>query len=195
MNKEKLRSEMIEKRKKLSSDEKALKDKILREKLFATEEYQNAKTIFVYVNMKDEISTKEIIERALKDNKRVAVPKILKNPKRMEALEIKSIDELTCTGSFGILEPNEDVENLNLKIDLTIVPGLAFDKECSRVGYGGGFYDKFFEMYDKSEKIALCYSFQVVTHIDFKEYDKKVDMIITTQKDYIINKKINEKNS
>lgn len=179
MGKISLRKEIVNIRKSMNKDNKTLKDKILSEKLFESEEYIASEIVFIYVSMHDEIDTIKIINKLFKDGKRVAVPKVFKYPKKMEALEIKSLDDLTEVGDFGVLEPNISAGNLSSEIDLTIVPGLAFDKEGNRLGYGGGFYDKFFETYKTSKKIALCYDYQIVTNIYNMEYDKKVDKIIT----------------
>lgn len=185
MDKNSLRKEMMENRKAMDKNLKALKDEIIRKKIFESTEYINSKIIFIYVNINDEINTIEIIKKLFADGKRVAVPKVFKNPKRMEALEIKYLDELVFKGDFGILEPLENAKNLSDSIDLVIVPGLAFEKSGNRLGYGGGFYDRFFELYPNSKKIALCYDYQIVTNTYSLEYDKKVDKIIS--EDRIIN--------
>lgn len=184
MDKKSLRKIMREKRKIMDKSEKNILDKELREKLFDTEEYKNSKIIFVYVSTEEEVNTIEIIKRALDDGKSVAVPKIMKNGE-MRALKINLLDELK-TGYFNILEPSEDAEDLSEVIDLTIVPGLAFDKENKRLGYGGGFYDRFFERYKNSFKISLCYDYQFVRTVYSEKYDISIEMIISN--DCIIKK-------
>ncbi|MGL4654883.1 MAG: 5-formyltetrahydrofolate cyclo-ligase [Sarcina sp.] len=184
MDKKSLRKTMRDKRKSMDSSEKEILDKELREKLFQTEEYKNSKNIFIYVSMEDEINTIEIIKQAFKDGKIIAVPKIMRD-KRMKALKINSLDELSI-GYFNVLEPTENAKDLSEDIDLTIVPGLAFDSENKRLGYGGGFYDKFFEEHKNSFKISLCYDYQFVTTVYPKEYDVSVEMIISNN--HIVNR-------
>ena len=185
MNKKLLRKIMREKRKSMEKKQKNILDKELREKLFDSEKYKNSKIIFVYVSIEEEINTIKIIKRAFSDEKTVTVPKIMKNGE-MRALKINSLDELKI-GYFNILEPNENAEDLSEIVDLTIVPGLAFDKKNKRLGYGGGFYDRFFEKYKNSFKISLCYDYQFVETVYAEKYDVSVDMIISNS--YIVKKK------
>ncbi|WP_066871436.1 5-formyltetrahydrofolate cyclo-ligase [Clostridium mediterraneense] len=182
MNKQYLRQSISEIRRNMDKEEKLNKDTELREKLFNTDEYKNSKVIFVYVSMGDEINTIEIIKRLFEDKKVVAVPKVFKNPKRMEALRIDSFDDLNQKGPFGILEPSFEAENISDLVDLTIVPGLAFELSGKRVGYGGGYYDKFFKSYPKSKKVALCYDYQIVENTYPQDYDQGVDKIISNNK-------------
>ena len=184
MSKKSLRKIMREKRKLMDKSEKNILDKNLREKLFETEEYKNSKVIFVYVSTEEEINTTEIIKRAFVDGKVVTVPKVMKNGE-MRALKINSLDELKV-GYFNILEPSESAEDLSDIVDLVIVPGLAFDKENKRLGYGGGFYDRFFEKYKECFKISLCYDYQFVETVYPEKYDISVDRIISNS--YIIKK-------
>lgn len=185
MGKKLLRKIMREKRRRMDKNQKNLLDNELRKKLFESEEYQNSKIIFVYVSLEEEINTIEVIKKALADGKIVTVPKIMKN-NEMKALKINSLDELTL-GYYNILEPREDAQDLSNIVDLTIVPGLAFDNQNKRLGYGGGFYDKFFEKYKNSFKIALCYDYQFVATVYPEKHDISLEMIISNS--YIIKKK------
>ncbi|MGL5068231.1 MAG: 5-formyltetrahydrofolate cyclo-ligase [Sarcina sp.] len=189
MDKASLRKIMREKRKSMDKVEKQKLDKILRLRLFQTKEYKEAKIVFIYVSTEEEINTIEIIKQLFLDGKVVAVPKIIKD-KTMKALKIESFDELSGVGSFGILEPDEKAEDLSELVDLTIVPGLAFDAENKRLGYGGGFYDRFFEEYKESIKISLCYDYQFVTTVYPSEYDVSVEMIISNN--HIVNRLKNQ---
>ena len=179
MNKQYLRQSISEIRRSMDKEEKQNKDIQLRETLFETKEYKNSKVVFVYVSMGDEINTIEILKKLFEDKKVVAVPKIFKDSKRMEALRIDSFDDLNQKGAFGILEPSFDAENISELIDLTIVPGLAFESSGKRVGYGGGYYDKFFKVYPRSKKVALCYDYQIVEDTYSQDYDQAVDKIIS----------------
>ena len=103
----------------------------------------------------------------------------------MDAYEILDLEKETTKGSFGILEPiNEVVEDKRLikpeEIDLVIVPGVAFDKNMNRIGFGGGFYDRYLSLLKSScKKVGLAYQFQIVEKIETEEHDMKVDMIVT----------------
>lgn len=184
MDKKSLRKTMRDKRREMDKTKKLVWDKELREKLFTLEEYKASKIIFIYVSMEEEINTIEIIKQAFVDGKVVTVPKIMSN-KEMKALKITTLDELS-PGYFDVLEPNEEAQDFSEMVDLTIVPGLAFDNQNKRLGYGGGFYDRFFAKHKNSLKISLCYDYQFVTTVYAEEYDVSVEMIISNS--HIVNR-------
>ncbi|MGL4990596.1 MAG: 5-formyltetrahydrofolate cyclo-ligase [Sarcina sp.] len=177
MNKKVLRDLMKQKRKMMNYDEKKKFDERIRENVLGSSEYKNSRFIFIYVSMNEEVDTIEIIKIALKQGKTVAVPKVL-NKEEMIAVKINSLDDLKARGAFGILEPI-DILNVSKEIDLCIMPGLAFTKKGERLGYGGGYYDRFLLKYNNIKKISLAYSYQIVTDIYSCEYDINVDRIIT----------------
>ncbi|MBR3228273.1 MAG: 5-formyltetrahydrofolate cyclo-ligase [Erysipelotrichaceae bacterium] len=171
----KLRRELKDKKKRSS---------IITEKLLATAEIRRAKTVAVYCSTEDEVRTDELIEELLKEKKKVAVP--LVNGKDMVFIMISSLEELVNTGSFGIREPlyskekTVDAED----IDVAIFPGLAFDRKRNRLGYGGGYYDRYFKDHTAIIKIAPAFNCQVSETIPHDENDLKVDRIITEKEDY-----------
>ncbi|AIY84915.1 5-formyltetrahydrofolate cyclo-ligase [Clostridium baratii] len=186
--KKELRKEIIKKRDELDCTEKTIKDKKIIEKLKDTKEYKEAKGIFVYIGFGSEINTKILIEDALEDGKEVCVPKVIK--KDMVFIKINSLENLV-TSSYGILEPVGDKNNFNVdNLGLIIMPGLAFDKQGNRLGYGGGYYDKFLSNNKINvKKIALAYDFQILDKVPSEEHDIKVDSIITEEKEIEINNK------
>lgn len=186
--KKELRKEIIKKRDELDYTEKTIKDKKIIEKLKDTKEYKEAKGIFVYIGFGSEINTKILIEDALEDGKEVCVPKVIK--KDMVFIKINSLENLV-TSSYGILEPVGDKNNFNVdNLGLIIMPGLAFDKQGNRLGYGGGYYDKFLSNNKINvKKIALAYDFQILDKVPSEEHDIKVDSIITEEKEIEINNK------
>ncbi|MBS6007440.1 MAG: 5-formyltetrahydrofolate cyclo-ligase [Clostridium baratii] len=186
--KKELRKEIIKKRDELDCTEKTIKDKKIIEKLKDTKEYKEAKGIFVYIGFGSEINTKILIEDALEDGKEVCVPKVIK--KDMVFIKINSLENLV-TSSYGILEPVGDKNNFNVdNLGLIIMPGLAFDKQGNRLGYGRGYYDKFLSNNKINvKKIALAYDFQILDKVPSEEHDIKVDSIITEEKEIEINNK------
>lgn len=148
------------------------------EKLFSLEEYIAADTIYMYVATRGEVDTKNLIMQACFHGKEVAVPKIEDGV--MNFYSITSFEDLSV-GYFGILEPN--TKKIPKTPDIVIVPGVAFSKSKERLGYGGGFYDRFF--YDKHTniiKIALSFEFQILEKLPVEEHDIKMDMIITEKR-------------
>lgn len=127
----------------------------------------------------------EIIKELLVSDKKVAVPKVIPvslKERQMKALKIESLLQLNESGAFGILEPSIECEDISEEVDLIIIPGLAFDLKGNRLGYGGGFYDRFLSKYPNSKRVALCYDFQVFDEIPHEFFDEKVDLIISEEK-------------
>lgn len=182
MNKNLIRKEIKIKRDNLDKAKKKDIDKRIRDKFLNSDAFNKSKFIFIYVNMDSEIDTLNIINEAIQKGKRVAVPKVFPILKEMKALEIKSLLDLNESGAFGILEPKFSNNDVSHVVDLVILPGLAFDEDGNRIGYGGGFYDKFLSKYKDLKKIALCYEFQILKNICKEEFDQKVDEIITEKR-------------
>ncbi|MGG7079311.1 5-formyltetrahydrofolate cyclo-ligase [Clostridium sardiniense] len=176
--KKETRKNIIKKRDELDITVKEAVDNNIIEKLMMNETYKSARGIFIYIGFGSEINTKIIIKEALNSGKEVYVPKVIK--KDMILIKIDSLENLV-TSSYGILEPIGDKSDFDVnKLDLIIMPGVAFDKAGNRLGYGGGYYDKFLE-YNQIEckKIALAYDFQVLENLEVEDHDIKVDLIIT----------------
>jgi len=158
----------------------------IHHRLFHTQVYQECKAIFTYVSFRSEVDTKDIIKRAFLDQKKVMVPKV--ESQTMDFYEIKSLEELT-PNKMGILEPRGDFNTcyrpLTLELDqsekLMLLPGLAFDLSGNRIGYGGGYYDRYLSQYKETNfyKVALAYDFQVMEQVVSQEYDIKADLILT----------------
>lgn len=145
-------------------------------KVLKLEEYKKADTIYVYIETNQEICTKEIILDALKNGKKVAAPKCF--GKQMEFFYFKDVSELK-EGTYGILEPSD--ENIaEAKEVFMLVPGMAFDRHNNRIGYGGGFYDRYFDSHSdlKIYKCGLCHGFQLIDYIETEEHDKGVDIVV-----------------
>ncbi len=177
--KEIIRNKILYIRDNLNKEEKEKYDSVILEKLINSETFKNSKTIFTYVSMKSEINTIDLIQYCLKNNKDVCVPKVNPSNKTMSAYKIKSLSELT-EGHFGVLEPREENIVYPHIIDLAIFPGLAFNEEGYRIGYGGGYYDKYFSQNNiKAAKIALAYRFQIMKDLPIEKHDISVNCIIT----------------
>lgn len=175
-----LRGEIKERKKELKLEEKRKKDKKIKEKFTASSIYKKATCIFIYVSLKDEVDTHNIIKEALKNGKRICVPKVISIKEGMDAIEIKDFSELVECGAYKILEPLDFKNKIDEKdIDLAVLPGLAFDNEGGRLGYGGGFYDRFIpKLKNEVPKIALAYDFQMVDDVPKDSHDILVDKVI-----------------
>ena len=143
--KHKIRSHIKEKLNNHSELEKSKKSGIIKDKLFNEEVFKKAKVVMFYVSLKDEVSTMSMIDEAIGIGKRVCVPVIIKEEKRLIAGEIKDRIADLERQHFGIYQPIAGhVKEVPLEnIDLIVVPGIAFDKKNVRLGRGHGYYDRF----------------------------------------------------
>lgn len=158
------------------------------QKLYSLKEYKESSFIMTYVDFKNEVITKELILQSFKLGKRVAVPVMCYDENKngqIKISEISDYDKDLAKGSFGILEPicsNKPFVNENM-IDFIVVPGVGFDINGQRIGFGKGFYDSFFERIGKQcPKVGLAYEFQVFDALPCEKHDVPLDMIITEKR-------------
>ena len=140
-----------------------------------TELYRDAKTIYGYLPYNQEVRTEPILQHALADGKRVAVPKIYGD--EMKFIYLPDLSQV-ASGYAGIPEPIADEPVGDDPTALVLMPGMAFTKEGYRIGYGGGYYDKFLAAEPNHPTIALCYDFQMVEQLPTEEFDVPVDMVL-----------------
>lgn len=145
----------------------------------ALEEYKKAEVIYAYMDCKHEVETRDLIKKAWEDGKKVAVPKV--KGERMEFFYIQSLETDLEDGYFGIREPKE-VHPAFDEEALLLMPGVAFDEERHRVGYGGGFYDRFLEEHPKMTTVALAFEFQVKEQVPFEVFDIRPQKIVTERR-------------
>lgn len=197
MDKKEIRKEVTEKKNTLTKEQVSEWSAQLKEQFCALDAYRKADCIYFYMTYNNEVQTVPLIEQALADGKRAAVPVMLisgKTPGKdgkpkhdyMEFIYIHSMDE--CVPNFmGIPEPpaeivETDPERIAKEKDvLILMPGLAFDREGNRIGYGGGFYDKYLDAHPDTcfRKVALGFDFQLYDSIPTEPHDEKMDLVIT----------------
>lgn len=179
-----LRKRILDIRNSMLQDEKKKKDNTIRNKFLESDYYKASQNIFIYVSYSSEIDTIEIINKALIDGKRIFVPRTVFKNKLMDAVRIYSLDNMK-KDRYGILEPGQENSCINPdKLDLIVVPGVAFDREGGRTGYGAGYYDRYFkkisdERKKEIKKVALAYDFQIVDKVPMDKQDVRIDCIIT----------------
>ena len=175
--KKKLRNEVMKRIAELSKEYTLEADKKIYKKVINLKEYKEANTIFCFVSTEDEINTRNIIENALESGKRVGVPKCIRKG-IMEVCEIKGYTSLK-DGKYGILEPKEECPLIKLEeIDFAIIPCVSCDREGYRLGYGGGFYDRYLANANFST-VVICREKILCDYIPHDDYDIKIDMVIT----------------
>ena len=170
-----LRKKILQEMKALSQEQKQAMDRVLTERFLQHPFYQEVKTIATYLSFPHEFQTQELIKRMLKDGKKVLIPKTY--PKgRMEFVTYDP-QQLAKT-SFGLLEPQGDLEVVEpSQIDLIHVPGLAFTREGYRIGYGGGYYDRYLEHF-AGHTMSTIYPCQV-QEFNSENHDIPVQEVLT----------------
>ena len=177
MDKKALRHEMARKKKAMTPEEIDRCSADLARQLFAHPLYQKAKSLYCYLSYNQEVRTMPILEQAIRDGKRVAVPKVLSGGSRMAFLWLDDL-QAVAPGYYNIPEPIADGPEADDPAALVIMPGLAFDRAGNRMGYGGGFYDRFLAQHPGHPTIALCYDFQLVDHLETEAHDIPVDAVL-----------------
>lgn len=175
MNKLELRSHIRGLKRQMTEAEIVQKSEALRVLFTASEAYRNAKTVYGYMSYNQEVRTLPILEQALRDGKRVAIPKCY-GPE-MRFIFMDDLSQVEKSG-YGIPEPVADGPVADDETALVLMPGLAFDPLGHRIGYGGGFYDKFLAAEPGHPTVALCFDFQVLPHLDTEEFDIPVDLVL-----------------
>ena len=155
--------------------EKDRKEKKITEKLLNHFKVKNSDNVLVYISMQEEVSTIFLINELLKLGKKIYAPKIVDNV--IEFYQLKSLNELV-KGKYNIYEPKSNAIYEKNNNSVIIVPGLLFDKNNNRLGYGGGYYDRYLNN-NAIYKIGICFSDFLVENLNCESHDIKMDEVIT----------------
>ena len=172
-----IRKQILAARGRMTEMEIREKSLAIRQKIFSLNEYKTCRLLLSYASYRNETDTSYIIQKALSDGKEVALPKI--EGRRMVFYKIQSPDDLK-PGTMGIPEPPKG-RTADGEEALMIMPGIAFDRQLHRIGYGGGFYDRYLSVHTNLFCIAIAYSFQVLGSVPFEETDIRPQMLVTEQ--------------
>ena len=175
MNKKELRSQIRQLKRAMTEAQIEEKSRILGSLFAQSQLYRQADTIYGYLPYNQEVRTIPMLQPALLDGKRVAVPKVYGDEMRFIYLTDLTAVE---TGYAGIPEPIADGPVADDPAALVLMPGLAFDPAGHRIGYGGGFYDKFLQQEPDHPTLALCYDFQMLPVLETEEHDIPVDCVL-----------------
>ena len=175
MDKKELRRTIRERKRAMTEGEIVSRSEKLGVLFSQSEAYKAAKTIYGYLPYNQEVRTVPMLEQALKDGKRVAVPKVYGD--EMKFLYLDDLSQVE-KGYAGIPEPIADGPVADDDTALVLMPGLAFDPAGHRIGYGGGFYDKFLAAEPNHPTLALCYEFQMLPELHTEEHDIPVDTVL-----------------
>ena len=175
MNKKELRQTIRERKRAMTPEEIESRSRKLGQLFLESDAYRDAKTIYGYLPYNQEVRTVPMLEQALADGKRVAVPKCYGD--EMKFIYLEDLTQVE-KGYAGIPEPIADGPVGDDPTALVLMPGMAFDPQGHRIGYGGGFYDKFLASEPGHPTLALCYEFQMLDHLETEEFDIPVDLVL-----------------
>lgn len=184
-DKAKLRKRMLSIRDELTGDIRAENSELIRKKLVGSSIYKNAEIVLSYASYRSEVDTWAINKQILADNKKLYLPKTYVKEKRLRFIRVSDMDELK-PGALGIMEPDGEGDSINPKMTgagavLMIMPGVAFDNNGARLGYGGGFYDRYLSEYEEliPRTVLIAFEAQRADEICTDEYDIRPGQILT----------------
>lgn len=169
----------------LGEQERRSKSLIIQQKLRDLPEFQKAQTVMLFLNFRDEVETTDLAEAAIGSKKKLILPRCA--PKGiLLPLEVSNLAVDIEPGTWGIREPKLNKQEVNpLEIDLVVVPGAGFDLQGNRLGYGGGFYDRFFtRLKPSASKIALAFECQIIDEVPVDKHDAKMTKLVTEKMVY-----------
>jgi len=170
-----LRKQIKEKKKTYSFEEKKEKSRLIFNQIEKLDAFQIAEIIMAYWSLNDEVFTHDFIQK-YQNKKKIILPVV--NRESLDLKEFTGLSNLRAENHFGIGEPEGDLFEQANKIDLIIVPGVAFDKSMNRLGRGKAYYDKLLKN-SQALKIGVCFDFQMLESVPVDEYDVKMDLILT----------------
>lgn len=181
LNKNIIREEIRRKREKLSIDVIREKSNIIANKLISLDMIKESSCIMTYISIKNEVDTSIIISKLKNMGKNIVIPYFINN-QEIGASLINDIDNDLVIGNYNTFVPKSIIKIDN--IDVVIVPGVAFDYNGNRIGFGGGYYDRFLSkpINRKAFKIGICYDFQLVDNISNEKHDISIDFLVTEKR-------------
>jgi 5-formyltetrahydrofolate cyclo-ligase len=181
MDKKSLRKQVLHIRAELTEEARREKSAVIRRNILDFPLFHAAQCVFTFIPFGNEVDIKAVIDEGKNAGKRIAIPKTFVKEKYMVPYEYEGSGELV-QGVYGIQEPEPGKAKIvqPSEIDLILVPGVAFDRKGGRLGYGGGFYDRFLAGYDgRPPLVAVCFKDQLVEEVPMETHDFQVDYIVT----------------
>ena len=187
MTKGEVRKKILKVRNNMGKSEVIEKSSIIIEKLTSLDIYKKSQVVFIYMDFKNEVMTTSLIKQMLLENKRVVIPYTDTANTVIIPSELKNMEDDLVLSSYGYYEPKfENIVQVSPEaFDLVVVPGVVFDKNLNRVGFGKGYYDRILcRLKPGAEAVAIAYEFQVLDEVPCEEHDVKMNKIITEENIY-----------
>ncbi|MPQ33121.1 5-formyltetrahydrofolate cyclo-ligase [Clostridium estertheticum] len=154
-------------------------------KIMELTQFINCKNIMLYISFNNEVDTYKLATWCLNNNKTVIAPYCIKSSHKIVPFIINNLTTDLTKSTFGVMEPKYDIlMKANIEnIDLIIVPGVVFDENCNRIGFGAGYYDRFLSMKTKNTiTIGIAYDYQIIDKVPTDEYDVPLNFILTEKR-------------
>lgn len=181
--KQALRQRIIAAREKLGAGERLRLSRDILDTIRAMPAYHQAECVLAYLDFGTELQTGYWVAQALRDGKRVLLPRVNRASKHLDLYPVVDLEQDVAPGTWGIREPLPErcnKEEALGRIDFVLLPGVAFDREGGRLGYGGGFYDKLLaRLPHRPPLVAGAFALQVVDDIPLEPTDRRVDWLVT----------------
>jgi 5-formyltetrahydrofolate cyclo-ligase len=183
----KLKKQILCLRDTLRTERRQRYSSLITEQVLKMDLFQRAETVFVYVDFRSEVKTRSLIQTMFNLGKKVVVPVTMLDERDLLPVQITNLESDLCSGYASILEPVESIRSSNYvspeSIDVIIIPGSVFDERGGRMGYGGGFYDRFVSLKaPRAYRVGLCYELQVVPEAPLQDHDERMDTIVTEKR-------------
>jgi 5-formyltetrahydrofolate cyclo-ligase len=185
LDKKELRKQIITARDHLTDEEITAKSATIAEKLYSLPAFDRAETIMYFVSFGSEVDTRPMVEETIRRGKIALAPKAVPQSRELIPSKILDWESDLVPGYYNIPEPRAGALRPYApeQIDLLIVPGVAFDLKGNRLGYGGGYYDRFFSLLKTDTSlVALVFDLQIVPEVPVDEWDRPVDCVITEKR-------------
>ena len=183
--KREIRKDMAKKLERFSKSEIIEKTRRIEERLFEFANFLEAKVVLLYMHTNGEVVTNDIIKRCFESNKIVALPAFDTAKHTMQLMRVDNLDSDLKPGPRGVPEPDPDYCKIVPidRIDIAIIPGIAFDEKGARIGSGKGYYDRLIpKLSITTRKVALALESQIIQQVPVESHDKHVDIVITEKR-------------
>ncbi|MFP4381124.1 MAG: 5-formyltetrahydrofolate cyclo-ligase [Candidatus Sumerlaeia bacterium] len=189
LSKSEWRKRLLDARRGMDEQDRRKRDRRIFERLVQSERWHEASGVMAYVSMPGEVETSAILDRAIEEGKRLFLPRCAAGVKSFEVVEVENIAKELETGPFpGLMQPLASLDALpgfsppKAPFELVLTPGIGFDRSGTRIGFGAGMYDRFFEAWPGVFRLALTYEMQLVDKLPSNDYDRPMHAIVTEER-------------
>lgn len=190
-----LRNAVIARRSALSLPARQTANRTISKRVIAMGGFRDAQSVMAYMSIAAEFSTSEIVRAALDQDKLLVLPKVNREENKLDLFRVVDIEADLIPGVWGILEPDhERCEKISAEdIEFVLVPGVAFDADCNRLGYGGGYYDRLLQDIGPfASLVAAAFATQIVDRVPIEEHDIPLNVIVTEDQKYVRTEFLNQ---